>query len=550
MSKEKLHVNLVVIGHVDAGKSTTTGHIIFKCGGISKRQIEKYEKEAAEIGKGSFKYAWVLDKLKAERERGITIDISLWKFQTEKYYFTIIDAPGHKDFIKNMITGTSQADVAILVIDGSNFEAGISEDGSTREHALLANTLGIRQIIVLVNKVDVFNYDEDRFYNIQTEISEVLKAANFRPYISRKAADEQKITQHANGTTRSIRKDGTVDNNEKKSDDRVYLIPFIPMSGFNGDNVLTYEDDSGNKNVKWWDGHTVVKQLDLITPPERATELPLRLPLQDVYKIAGIGTVPVGRVETGVLKPGMTLTFAPAGVSSEVKSVEMHHEMLDQAVPGDNVGFNVKSLTVKDIARGMVAGDAKNDPPTKAVSFDAQVIVIGHPGEIHAGYTPVLDVHTSHVACRFNDLKYKLHPVTFKPTMAAPIGIKTGDVALVEVIPTKDLCVEPYNRYAPLARFAIRDMRKTVGVGIIRSVMRYTGKSTEPVRFPAQTAEEKAIEDKEFDEAIKAAEEEAARLAAEEAAKKKDKKEKKDKKDKKGDKKDKKDKDKKDKKKK
>lgn len=540
--KEKTHVNLVVIGHVDAGKSTTTGHIIFKCGGISKRQIEKFEKEASEMGKGSFKYAWVLDKLKAERERGITIDISLWKFQTEKYYFTIIDAPGHKDFIKNMITGTSQADVAILVIDGSNFEAGISEDGSTREHALLANTLGIRQMIVLVNKIDAINYDEERFYNIQSEISEVLKAANFKPYVSRKTATEQKMPEiHANATARAIRKDGSVDNNEKKADDRIYLIPFIPVSGFNGDNIISAEDDQGKKNVPWYDGNTVVKQLDLIIPPERATNLPLRLPLQDVYKIGGIGTVPVGRVETGVLKPGMTLVFAPAGVTSEVKSVEMHHEMLDCANPGDNVGFNVKSLTIKDIARGMVAGDVKNDPPTEAKAFDAQVIVIGHPGEIHAGYTPVLDVHTSHVACRFNDLKFKLNPVSFKPTMAAPLGIKTGDVALVEIIPTKPLCVEPYTKYAPLARFAIRDMRKTVGVGIIKSVMRSTGKNSEPVRFPAQTAEEKAIEEKEFEEAIKAAEEEAARLAAEEAAKKKEKKDKKDKKDK-DDKKDKKDK--------
>jgi elongation factor 1-alpha len=162
MGKEKVHINIVVIGHVDSGKSTTTGHLIYKLGGIDKRVIERFEKEAAEMNKRSFKYAWVLDKLKAERERGITIDIALWKFETTKYYCTVIDAPGHRDFIKNMITGTSQADCAVLIIDSTTggFEAGISKDGQTREHALLAFTLGVRQMICCCNKVTVYCFND------------------------------------------------------------------------------------------------------------------------------------------------------------------------------------------------------------------------------------------------------------------------------------------------------------------------------------------------------------------------------------------------------
>eukprot|EP01083_Nonionella_stella_P131150 398212_1 len=333
MGKEKTHVNIVVIGHVDAGKSTTTGHLIYKCGGIDKRAIEKFEKEAQEMGKGSFKYAWVLDKLKAERERGITIDIALWKFETNKYYFTIIDAPGHRDFIKNMITGTSQADVAILVIASGTgeFEAGIAKNGQTREHALLAFTLGVKQMICCVNKMDdkSVNYSEARFTEIKNEVSGFLKKIGYNP-------------------------------------DK---IPFIPISGWVGDNML-----EKSPNMDWWKGMCLLEALDSIIPPKRPIDKPLRVPLQDVYKIGGIGTVPVGRVETGVLKPGMVVTFAPPMITTEVKSVEMHHESLKQAVPGDNVGFNIKNVSVKDIRRGNVAGDSKNDPPSPVEDFNAQVI--------------------------------------------------------------------------------------------------------------------------------------------------------------------------------
>jgi elongation factor 1-alpha len=431
MGKEKAHINIVVIGHVDAGKSTTTGHLIYKCGGIDKRTIEKFEKEAAEMGKGSFKYAWVLDKLKAERERGITIDIALWKFETGKYQITIIDAPGHRDFIKNMITGTSQADAAVLVIASptGEFEAGIAKTGQTREHALLAYTLGVKQMIVAINKMDEksVNYSKDRYDEIVKETSSFVKKIGYNP--------------------------------EK--------IPFVPISGWNGDNML---EKSPEPKFAWYKGPTLLEALDSVTEPKRPTEKPLRIPLQDVYKIGGIGTVPVGRVETGILKPGMMVTFAPANLTTEVKSVEMHHESMPEAVPGDNVGFNVKNLSIKDIRRGMVAGDSKNDPPQETESFNAQVIIMNHPGQIHNGYAPVLDCHTAHIACKFSEILQKVDRRTGQVAEENPKNIKNGDSAIVKLVPSKPMCVESFTTYPPLGRFAVRDMRQTVAVGVIKSV--------------------------------------------------------------------------------
>jgi elongation factor 1-alpha len=372
-----------------------------------------------------------LDKLKAERERGITIDIALWKFETKKYYFTIIDAPGHRDFIKNMITGTSQADVAILIIAAGQgeFEAGYAKNGQTREHALLAYTLGVKQMIVCINKMDDKSvlWSETRYEEIKEELKKFLAKCGYK-----------------------------VDG-----------MPFVPISGWNGDNML-----ERSANMKWYKGPIMIEALDSIVPPKRPTDKPLRLPLQDVYKIGGIGTVPVGRVETGVLKPGMTVIFSPAQLSTEVKSVEMHHEAMEQAEPGDNVGFNVKNVSVKDIRRGMVTGDAKQDPPFPSATFDAQVIVLDHPNQITAGYTPVLDCHTAHVACKFNKLKVLINKRNGQATELEPKAIKSGQAAIVEMLPSKPMCVEAFSEYPPLGRFAVRDMRKTVAVGVIKMVMR------------------------------------------------------------------------------
>merc|ERR1711884_252597 len=439
--KDLTHINIVVIGHVDSGKSTTTGHMIYKCGGIDKRMIEKFEKEAQEMGKGSFKYAWVMDKLQSERERGITIDIALWKFETTKYYVTIIDAPGHRDFIKNMITGTSQADCAVLIIASGNgeFEAGISKDGQTREHALLAYTLGVKQMIIGINKMDTHKYSESRYKEIKSEVEKFVKKVGYNPK----------------------------------------TIAFVPISGFHGDNMIDastnmpwfkgWETETG-KDKKKGTGKTLIEAIDNVVPPTRPTDKPLRLPLQDVYKIGGVGTVPVGRVETGVLKPGMVVLFAPANISTEVKSVEMHHEQLSEALPGDNVGFNVRNVGVKDIRRGNVASDSTNDPAKEAKGFNAQVIIMNHPGQICAGYSPVIDCHTAHVACRFDKLVEKKDRRTGKTLEESPKFVKAGEAAIVEMLPSKPMCVEAFTEYPPLGRFAVRDMRQTVAVGVIKSV--------------------------------------------------------------------------------
>merc|ERR1711939_1119090 len=414
--KDLTHINIVVIGHVDSGKSTSTGHMIYKCGGIDKRTIEKFEKEAAEMGKGSFKYAWVLDKLKAERERGITIDIALWKFKTKKYDVTIIDAPGHRDFIKNMITGTSQADCAVLIVAASTgeFEAGISKNGQTREHALLAYTLGVKQMIVGVNKIDNTEppYSEQRFEEIKKEVQGYIKKVGYNP----KAC------------------------------------AIVPISGWVGDNMVDasanmpwYKGWTREIKDKKYEGKTLYDAIDNITPPERPVSKPLRLPLQDVYKIGGIGTVPVGRVETGVIKAGMVVTFSPAAVTTEVKSVEMHHETLvEGGVPGDNVGFNVKNVSIKEIKRGMVTSDSKSDPAKEAKSFKAQVIVLNHPGEIRKGYTPVLDCHTAHIACKFEEMLEKVDRRSGKKIEDNPSKIKSGDASIVKMLPQKPMCVEAF----------------------------------------------------------------------------------------------------------
>jgi len=402
-----------------------------------------------------------VDKLKAERERGITIDISLWKFESAKYYITIIDAPGHRDFIKNMITGTSQADCAVLVVAAGTgeFEAGISKTGQTREHALLAFTLGVKQLIVAVNKMDNTQpkFSEARYNEIKKEVSTYIKKIGYNPL----------------------------------------TVAFVPCSGWHGDNMIKASDNmtwfkgwevqrkEGNSN-----GITLLAALDSILPPKRPTDKPLRLPLQDVYKISGIGTVPVGRVETGTMKPGNIVTFAPNMVTTEVKSIEMHHSTLTEALPGDNVGFNVKNVSVKDVKRGNVCGDSKDDPPKEAVTFHAQVIILNHPGEIHAGYAPVVDCHTAHIACKFTELKEKNDRRSGKKLEDNPKFVKSGDAAMVMMTPSKPICVEAFSDYPPLGRFAVRDMKQTVAVGVIKTVEKSTGEKGK-VTKAAQKAQKK-----------------------------------------------------------
>jgi elongation factor 1-alpha len=429
MSKpEKPHLNLVIIGHVDHGKSTTIGHLFYLTGTIDDRAVRAYEEEAKRMGKETFKFAWVLDRLKEERERGLTIDVAYLKFETPKYFFTIIDAPGHRDFVKNMVTGASQADAAVLFVSAKRgeFEAGIGRGGQTREHAFLAFTLGINQMVVAINKMDdpTVNWSQERFEEIKNEISRMLGMAGFK----------------------------------------VEKIPFVPTSGWTGDNLV-----KPSEKMPWYKGPTLYEALDVFETPTKPIDKPLRLPVQDVYTITGVGTVPVGRVETGVLKVGDKVVFMPPNVTGEVKSIETHHVKIPKAEPGDNIGYNVRGVTRRDIRRGDVCGHPDN-PPTVAKEFIGQIIVIYHPTAIAAGYTPVLHAHTAQVACRFAELISKLDPRDMKVIEEKPAFLKAGDAAIVRFEPLHPLAVETYKDFPELGRFAVRDMGTTIAAGIIKEI--------------------------------------------------------------------------------
>ena len=405
MAKAKEHINLAFIGHVDHGKSTLVGHLLLKAGAIAEQQLDD----------GENKFRFVMDKLGEERERGVTIDLAHQKFSTNKYDYTVVDCPGHRDFVKNMITGASQADAAVLVVAAND---GVMPQ--TKEHMFLSMTLGIKQLIIAVNKMDMEDYSEDRFNEVKDEVSTLLKSIGRDP----------KTT------------------------------PFIPLSAFEGDNIKEKSD-----NMPWYKGDTLMDELDKLTPPEKPVDLPLRIPIQDVYSITGVGTVPVGRVETGIMKQGDNVIFEPAGVSGEVKSIEMHHETFPEAEPGDNIGFNVRGVGKNDIRRGDVAGHTA-DAPTVAKQFTAQVVVLQHPGVITVGYTPVFHCHTSQTACTFLDLTSKLDPATGQPEKEKPDFIRTGDAAIVEIKPTKPMVMEEARKIPPMGRFAIRDMGQTVAAGL------------------------------------------------------------------------------------
>ncbi len=416
MASQKPHINLVTIGHVDHGKSTLVGRLLFEHGEIPPHIIEEYKKQAEEKGKATFEFAWVMDKFKEERERGVTIELSHRKFETGKYYFTIIDAPGHRDFVKNMITGTSQADAAILVISSRDGDGIMAQ---TREHAYLAKTLGVQQLIVAINKLDATQppYSEKRFTEVKGEVEKFLASIGYRN------------------------------------------IPMVPISGYKGDNIT-----KKSENLKWYSGPTLLELLDSLKVPEKPINKPLRLPVQDVYSITGIGTVPVGRIETGILKNGDKVIFNPANKQGEVKTVEMHHEAMEQAGPGDNVGFNVRGIAKNDIKRGDVCGPV-TAPPSVVKSFTAQIVVLNHPSVIAAGYKPVFHVHTAQVACRFEEILKTINPKDGTTKEEKPAYIKTGDIAVVKVVPDKPLVIEKVAEFPQLGRFAIRDMGQTVAAG-------------------------------------------------------------------------------------
>jgi len=426
---DKPHLNLIVTGHVDHGKSTSMGHFLFDLGAVDDRTIQEYAKESEKTGAGdSFKYAWVLDQLKDERERGVTIDLAFQKFETQKYFYTLIDAPGHRDFIKNMITGASEADAAVLIVSAKKGEEDVAlgPGGQAREHAFLLKTLGVNQLVVCINKMDdqTVKYNEARFNEAKEDVSNLLK---------------------------------TVGYNMAK-------IRVIPISGWTGENLA-----KPSTNMPWYKGPILFQALDEFTEPPKPIEKPLRVPIQDVYTITGVGTVPVGRVETGKMKVGDPVIIMPEGLPAEIKSIETHHTPMQEAQAGDNIGFNLRGVSKTDFHRGSVLGPPSN-PPTIAKEFLAQIIVVFHPTAIAAGYTPVLHAHTAQVAATITEIVAKIDPRTGQPTEEKPKTIKTGDSAIVKITPLRPIVLETFKEFPELGRFALRDMGSTVAAGIVREI--------------------------------------------------------------------------------
>jgi elongation factor 1-alpha len=425
----KPHLNLIVTGHVDHGKSTSLGHFLFDLGAVDQRMIDEYAKESEKTGAGdSFKYAWVLDQLKDERERGVTIDLAFQRFETPKYFYTLIDAPGHRDFIKNMITGASEADAAVLVVSAKKGEEDVAlgPGGQAREHAFLLRTLGVTQLVVLINKMDdqTVKYSEQRYNEAKQDVENLLKTVGY---------DIKKINM-------------------------------IPVSGWTGENLA-----KKSENMPWYKGPILMDALDQFVEPPKPIDKPLRIPVQDVYTITGVGTVPVGRVETGKIKVGDTVSIMPEGVSAEVKSIETHHTAMQEAMAGDNIGFNLRGVAKSDFRRGSVLGPA-NAPATIAKEFLAQIIVVFHPTAIAAGYTPVLHAHTAQVAATISEIVAKIDPRSGQPTEEKPKTIKTGDSAIVKITPLRPIVLETFKEFPELGRFALRDMGSTVAAGIVREI--------------------------------------------------------------------------------
>ncbi len=424
---DKEHLNLVIIGHIDHGKSTMMGALLIETGAVSDRERRELEKLAKEYDRDSWSYAFVFDRLKEERQRGITIDLAFRKFETKTKYFTIIDAPGHADFVKNMITGASQADAAILVVSGKKgeMEVGIAANGQTREHAYLAQTLGVKQLVVAINKADVYEYSESRFNECKDAVGDLLKSIGFKNVL------------------------------------------YIPTSGMAMDNLSKKSD-----KLSWYDGPTLIDAIDQFVLPDKPTGKPLRLPIQDSYRIKGTGVVPVGRVETGILKRGDKIIIMPSGFKGEIRSIEMHHEEIPQAIPGDNVGFSIRGITMEDASRGDCLGHP-SDPPTVITpkgKWTGQIIVIWHPTALAQGYTPVIHAHTAQVAAKFSALLKKLDQKTGAVIEDNPKFLKKNESAIVELTPIKKMCLEKYEAFPEMGRFAVRDMGRTVAVGIVKEI--------------------------------------------------------------------------------
>jgi len=469
MAEGKDHLGIVIVGHVDAGKSTTTGHLLFELGGMDERTLEKLKKQAEAEGKGSFAFAYFMDKQKDERARGVTISCTTKEFFTEKYHYSIIDAPGHRDFIKNMISGAAQADVALLMVPANTggFETSIAKgnrkkgevQGQTRQHARLCHLLGIDQLIVGVNKMDEksCNWSKDRFEEIKGEVEKMLTKIGYKT---------------------------------KK-------IPFIPMSGFLGVNLTDKGNSIRDEKMPWYkgwkvsikkekiEGKTLYDALENVAkPPKRDKKKPFRMPVSGVYKIKGVGDVITGRIEQGFLKPNETVGFAPSGITGKCFTIEMHHKNVDEANTGDNVGVNVKGLPKDNLPKvGDVMynnAESKDTCPKQVAEFTVMAFVSDHPGQLrHAkkkgeewtgGFTPTIHVRTAKAPCQMREIKWKMGKSTGNQKVENPPFVEAGDSAEIVMCPKMPFVCAPYDQCKPLGRMAAMDSNSLVMLGKITAV--------------------------------------------------------------------------------
>jgi len=425
MAKEKPNMNVVFVGHVDAGKSTCVGRMMFDGGAVSEQQMVKLREEAAKHGKQGFEFAYIMDNIKEERERGVTIDLSYKKLVTDKFEITIIDAPGHRDFVKNMITGASQADAAFLVIAAPS---GVQPQ--TTEHLWLLRTMGVKNLSVAINKMDAAEYREEVYNKVKADVGKLLQGVGINP-------------------------ENTA---------------FIACSGLMGDNVVKKSD-----KMDWYKGPTIKEQIDNFPAPEQPTNLPMRMPIQDVYDITGIGTVPVGKVETGIMKVGQKVVVLPGrtgtGIPGEIKTIEAHHETMPEAPAGENIGINIRGVGKKDVARGDVVCEASAPIPI-VEEFIATITVINHPTVLAKGYTPVFHVHTAQVPCQFTELIAQIDPRTGQVIKESPDFLKNGDTAKVRIKPQGNLCLETTKDNPFMGRFAVRDAGVTVAAGMCTEIVK------------------------------------------------------------------------------
>eukprot|EP00003_Mantamonas_plastica_P011740 TRINITY_DN2156_c0_g1_i8.p1 TRINITY_DN2156_c0_g1~~TRINITY_DN2156_c0_g1_i8.p1 ORF type:complete len:558 (+),score=185.96 TRINITY_DN2156_c0_g1_i8:128-1801(+) len=421
-AEDKARVNMVVVGHVDAGKSTMMGHLLYQIGSVAKQDLRKFEKESKQIGKGSFHFAWVMDNEDEERERGVTIDVGVRSFETDSKEITLLDAPGHRDFIPNMINGASQADVAILVVNAAEgeFESGFHDGGQTKEHAMLVRSLGVSDLVVAVNKMDIVDWSQERYLSIVAEVSEFLKSSGFK--------DE---------------------------------VDFVPVSGFTGENLVANTADALKE---WYDGPTLLERIDKFSPPLRPLDIPLRMPISDLYKGSGNTVVVIGRVESGIIAPGDRVLVAPRTEIATVKSVIGTTDALSFGLAGANVEVVLQDIEYNVLTAGNVLCDPQYPCPVGR-KLRAQILTMGTP--VRLGHSCLVHLHSVKIPAVVTKLIKTIDKRSGETLQENPRFLGSNQAAIVEVLLEKPVCMEQYKRFKQMGRFMLRDGNQTIAAGVI-----------------------------------------------------------------------------------